>query len=165
MKKFFLILGLILVVLVFRHLLAPVLEQFELITYDVRSKVSIDEGAFSGQFHEADQRIVIVEVDDFSRKEISNHPELNLGSWPWRRDVWAEVLEFIEEGNPKVVMFDLIFNGVDESKPYDKRLEEAFNKYDNVVLATSLNNPKQVADIVKAKGIEEEIPNSEFSPT
>lgn len=161
MKKIFLILGIVLTVIVIQFLFTPVFEQMELVSYDLRAKMATDFGPFSGKFQHADQNIVIVAIDDYSRNEIANNPQLNLGSWPWRRDVWAEVVNFIEKGKPKAILFDIIFNSVNSSFSYDSELSNTFRKYDNIVIATSLNNPKSVRD----KADNKEVLNNYFIPT
>ena len=130
-------------------------DRLELLSYDWRARIATDKGPFSGKFKAADKKIVIVSIDDFSRKEISKNPQLNLGSWPWSRDVWAGVVDFIEKGEPKAVLFDLVFNDLNENSWNDRRFAQALRRYDNVVLGTSLNDHEFTKDIV----------NSDYSPT
>ena len=168
MKKALLILGIILLVVLLEPIFAMVLgfDQLEMVTYDMRAKVALDKGPFAKKFKHADKKIVIVAIDDFSKKELANHPELDLGSWPWRRDVWAQVVDFIEQGEPKVVLFDLIFNDINYGYSYDRTFANALRKYDNVVLATSLNDPKKVIDNLSPENKKRvEIANSDFVPT
>lgn len=163
MKKILLILGIVTAVVAVQFLLTYIfdLEQLELVTYDLRAKYAIDSGLFKSKFKHVDPNIVIVTVDDYSKNEIANHPELNLGSWPWRRDVWAEVVNFIEKGKPKAILFDLIFNGFNSSYSYDSKLADTFRKYNNIVIATSLNDPKNRVDKYGNK----EVISNYFIPT
>lgn len=163
MKKNKLIFWIVLLVFIFERIISAtsLFERLELITYDIRAKISTDYGPFNKKFKHADKNIVIVTVDDFSRKEIAKNPQLDLGSFPWRRDVWADVLDFIEKGEPKVVLFDLIFNELNENSWNDRRFAQELRKYDNVVLATSLNDPKYLVDKLP-KG--SEIENSNYLP-
>lgn len=174
MKKVLMITGIIIAVVFLRYLLTPVLEQLEMLSYDARAYISSDSGPFSGEFKHADKNIVIVTVDDYSMQEISKHPELNLGSWPWRRNVWGEMLDFVEEGKPKAVLFDLIFSNTNDNTPYDREFGLTLRKYNNVVLATTLNSRQSLVEYFSNKyqydRMEDfkkavEINNSDFLPT
>lgn len=137
-------------------------QHLELLTYDLRAKLSTDWGPFNKRFKHADKNIVIVSLDDYSRREIAKNPQLDLGSFPWRRDVWAGVVDFIEKGEPKAILFDLIFTELNENSWNDRKFAQTLRKYDNVVLATSLNDPKYLVDrLPKGSGVE----NSDYSPT
>lgn len=137
------------------------LQRLELITYDIRAKISTDYGPFNKSFKHADKNIVLVVIDDYSRKEIAKNPQLDLGSFPWRRDVWAGVVDFIEKGEPKAILLDLVFNELNENSWNDRRFAQVLRKYNNVVLATSLNDPKYLVDRLP-KGTE--IENSDYLP-
>lgn len=145
-KNILIILGIILFIVIFERLisLTSFFNKLELMTYDIRAKIAVDSGPFGKKFKHADKNIVIVAIDDYSRKEIAQHPVLdeNLGSFPWHRSVWGGVLDYIEQGQPKTVLFDFIFNGLNENSLNDRKFSRVLRKYDNVVLATSLNDPK-----------------------
>lgn len=164
MKKSFLIIIIALVVIFVRYLFAPVFNQLELISYDWRSKMALDGQYFAGKFKPADKsNIVIIEVDDYSKIELSKHPDLNLGPWPWRRDVWSTVVKYLERSNPKAILFDLIFSDNAQTHSFeDTKLSWMMRSYDNVVIATSLNHPKSLVDKYKTKDL---IKNSDFLPT
>lgn len=162
-KNTLLILGLVLIVVFIERLLAltTIWDRLELLTYDIRAKIATDFGPFNSHFKHADKKIVIVAIDDYSRKEISKNPQLDLGSFPWRRNVWAGVVDFIEKGEPKAVLFDLIFNDLNENTWNDRTFAQSLRQYDNVVLATSLNDPKYLVDKLP-QGTEVE--NSDYLP-
>lgn len=164
MKKHWLILGIILLVVVFERLISfsSLFEKLELITYDIRARIATDYGPFNKSFKHADKNIVVVTIDDYSRKEIAKNPQLGLGSFPWKRDVWAGIIDFIEQGKPKAILFDLIFTELNENTWNDRRFAQSLRQYGNVVLATSLNDPKYLVDRLP-KG--SEIENSNYSPT
>lgn len=162
-KRLLLILGIILLVFLSEHILSvgtPLFKQLELLTYDLRAKLSVDSGPFGDKFKHVDKKIVIVAIDDYSSKEIAKNPQLDLGSFPWRRDVWGGLVDFIEQGKPKAILFDLLFSGLNDNSWNDRRFAYALRKYDNVALATSLNNPKYLVNDVSKKSIV----NSDFSP-
>lgn len=163
MKKHWLILGIIIAVVLFERILSatPLFSQLELITYDIRAKLAVDRGLLGNKFKHADKKIVIVAIDDYSQKEIAKNPQLDINSWPWRRDVWGGVVDFIEKGDPKAIMFDIVFNDLNENSWNDRRFAKSLRKYDNVVLGTSLNDPKYLVD----KFGTNDIVNSEYLPT
>lgn len=163
-NKFLLILGLIAFVVVVEFIFSytSVFKRLELMTYDLRAKFAVDNGPFTKRFKSADKKIVIVAIDDYSRKEMSKNPEINLGSWPWPRDVWSGVVDFIEKGEPKAILFDIIFANLNENPWNDRRFAQTLRKYDNIVLATALNNPKYLVDKSKKGTV---IENSDYSPT
>lgn len=164
MKKYRLILGIVLLVIIFERLitLTSLSQKLELITYDTRAKIATDWGPFNKSFKHADKNIVLISLDDYSRKEIAKNPQLNLGSFPWRRDVWAGLTDFIEKGEPKAILFDLIFTELNENTWNDRKFAQALRKYNNVVLATSLNDPKYLVDRLPK---DYEIENSNYLPT
>lgn len=161
MKKSLLISGIVLLIVIVQLLFRSVFEQLELVSYDFRAQFATDFGPFAKRFKHADSNIVVVTEDDYSNNEIANNPQLNLGSWPWRRDVWAEMVNFIEKGKPKAILFDIIFNNVNSAFSYDAKLADTFRKYDNIVLAASVNHPKSMVD----KFGNSEVINNYFVPT
>lgn len=163
-RKRSLILGIVLLVIIFERLISmtSLFQNLELMTYDLRAKFSTDHGPFNKSFKHADKNIVIITLDDYSRREIAKNPQLNLGSFPWRRDVWAGVVDFIEKGEPKAILFDLIFTELNENTWNDRKFAQTLRKNNNVVLATSLNDPKYLVDRLP-NGYEVE--NSDYLPT
>ena len=164
MKKNWLILGVILFIVLFERILSSLhlFDQLELMTHDFRAKLAVDKGPFGDKFKHADKRIVIIAIDDYSRKEIAKNPQLGIGSWPWKRDVWAGVVDFVQKGEPKAILFDLIFNDLNENSWNDRKFAQSLRKHNNVILATSLNDPKYLVDKLP-KG--SEIENSAYLPT
>lgn len=164
MNRAKLIVGIIVAVFIFERLLSltPLYKNIELATYDFRAKLSTDKGLFNSKFKHAEKKIVIVAVDKASRKALAKNSDLDLKTWPWRRDVWADVLSFVEKGDPKAVIFDMVFNELNENSWNDRRFAQTLRGYKNVVLATELSNPKYLVDKMP-KG--EEIENSPYVPT
>lgn len=164
MKKNLWIIWIIFVVILFERVLSlsGFINQLELLTYDTFSKIATDNGPFHKQFKPADKNIVIIAIDDYSRKEIAKNPQLNLGSFPWPRNVWGDVVNYIEKGKPKAILFDLIFNELNENKSNDEKFANELKKYNNVILATSLNDPKFLVDKLPK---DTEIQNSNYLPT
>lgn len=163
-KKALIIFGLIILAIILERVIAAtsIFKQLELISYDLRAKIATDYGPFNKRFKHTDKDIVIIAIDDYSRREISDNPQLDIGSWPWRRDVWSGLTKFIEKGEPKAILFDLIFNDLNENPWNDRRFAQTLRRYDNVVLATSLNDPKYLVDKNKNQT---KIVNAQYLPT
>lgn len=96
--------------------------------------------------------IVIVSVDEKSIKEI--------GRWPWRRDVMAELINKISEGRPKVIGIDIMFTER-ENRETDEKLAKAVREAGNVVLATAFIVPKR-KEIIAPKEIPDSLWDSAF---
>jgi adenylate cyclase len=75
----------------------------------------------------ASQEIVIVAIDNDSIQ--------NIGRWPWKRSVHANLLTAIEKQKPVVVGFDVSFLEPGEVRE-DSQFSLALKKFDNVVLAS-----------------------------
>lgn len=163
MKKRLLIFGIILLVVFFERIFAKFLfNPLEMMTYDLRSKIATDYGPFEDKFKHADRNIVIVAIDDYSRKEFSNNPQLNVGSFPWKRETWIDVIDFIEQGKPKAVLFDVIFEGINDHSDSDLKFAKTLKKYNNIVLASTLNDPKI---LFHGSDNPSRVENSDFIPT
>ena len=87
----------------------PLLEA-ELYTRDLRVRF--------GQTAPVSPEIVFIAIDKatykdiLSEEEVAADPalaEMSTGSWPWRRSVWASVIQRITDAGAKVVGLDLMF--------------------------------------------------------
>ncbi|HOP94976.1 MAG TPA: CHASE2 domain-containing protein [Dictyoglomaceae bacterium] len=72
--------------------------------------------------------IVIIGIDDNSIFEI--------GNWPWKRNLHAELLDVLKEGKPKLIVFDILF---DTSTPEDKIFSTKLKEINSVVLANYMS--------------------------
>lgn len=97
------------------------LEGFEARTYDLRFK------SLRGPIP-VHPDIAIIAIDDKSIQA--------LGRFPWTRQQYARLLERLEAGKPKVLLFDVFFPEA-ESAEVDQALAEAIRRAGNVVLATT----------------------------
>lgn len=57
-------------------------------------------------YSQADERIVIVDVDDYSIETMSDYA----GRWPWPRSIHAELIEMIHAAGARVLAFDIFFS-------------------------------------------------------
>ncbi len=85
--------------------------------------------------------IAIVYIDEKSLAEI--------GRWPWRRDVVAQLVRKISSGGPKVIGLDIMLSER-ESEESDQQLSMAIKEAGNVVLPLSFVIPRDQT----GKGIE-----------
>lgn len=120
----------------------PFFRTMEMKTYDLRFQFLADPS-------EADRGIVLVEVDDFSLDRMS---QAGLGRFPWPRDIYADLLDYLARGKPRVVMFDLLFLEEDRAtvgsgqpdqitgKEADQRLVEVTRSLGRVVHALEVND-------------------------
>lgn len=74
--------------------------------YDQRHRV------LRGQIS-APENVVLVMVDETSIAQLKN----SLGRFPWPRWIYGEALQFIASGQPKAVVFDILFSEPDLSAP------------------------------------------------
>ncbi len=76
-----------------------------------------------------DERIVVVEIDDLSIQEI--------GQFPIARHYYAQFLDRLNEAQPSVVAFDIVFA---ETSTDDQTFATAMDQLNRVVLAQSWDN-------------------------
>lgn len=72
------------------------------------------------------QDIVVIGIDDYSLRNIPSR-------WPWKRSVYAELLNILEEERTKAVFFDLTFIGTTEETE-DKVFLEAIKNFSGEIL-------------------------------
>ena len=81
--------------------------------------------------------ISVVTVDDVSFEYLWD----KYGEWPIPRDVYAKLIDRIEQSNPKIIVFDLLFiKSLKSSAAADKKLIDTVNKYDNIYMAMNFDN-------------------------
>ena len=116
-------------------------------TFDIRQNFILNEGV-----RNPSKDIVIIAIDDASYEYILD----KYGEWPLKRDVYAEIVDFIESQNPKSIAFDLMFvKSIRSSEKSDEALINIFKKYDNVF--TSMNLDLQPDDLRLAPILPESI--------
>lgn len=80
--------------------------------------------------HPADERIVIVAIDDAAMAR--------LGRWPWPRAIHGELIERISQSNPAVIGYDVNFPETSD-EINDRALSQALRDAGNVVLPIELS--------------------------
>lgn len=77
--------------------------------------------------------IVVLAIDDATLEK--------LGEWPISRDVYADLVNYLEQKNPQAIVFDLMFlKSVKSNAETDKYLADTMNKYNNIYTAMNFDN-------------------------
>jgi adenylate cyclase len=99
-----------------------VFKRLEWISYDWRMKL------FNAD-KQAPENVVVILIDEASLQYMNSEA----GRWPWPRSVHADLLDFLSLGNPRAVVFDILFvenqlredNATSALNLHDQRLIEA----------------------------------------
>lgn len=117
--------------------LSSFIDSVENRTFDLRQSIMINEGA-----KKPNKDIVIVAIDDATYEYILD----NYGEWPLPRDIYANIINYLEKQSPRAIAFDLMFVKSLKSKTLaDEALINTFKKYDNIF--TSMNFDNQSEDL------------------
>ena len=119
------------------------LQRIEWISFDWRMQ-------HLGAHRPAPENIALVLVDDASLQ----YMDRLVGRWPWPRSVFADLIDFINLGEPRAIIFDMLFvehqQGA-EGAAHDRRLMDATREAGRVFHAMQLmednmdeGNPKAV---------------------
>ena len=88
--------------------------------------------------------IVILAVDDASLESLWD----KYGEWPIPRNVYADMINYLEAQNPQAIIFDLLFiKSMRTAESADKYLADTMNKYNNVY--AGMNFDDQTEDVRK----------------
>ena len=90
--------------------------KIENISYDIYQSLFIEKSNFDD--------VVVIDIDEKSIGEI--------GQFPWRRDVFANLIERLNQYGVSVITFDIFFSEEDRQNP--KNILEEFNIENNSVL-------------------------------
>jgi adenylate cyclase len=102
-------------------------------TYDARVRAAARPGG-------ADPNIVIIDVDTPSFDRLRER----LGRWPWTRRVWTQLVDYVGEGRPKAIVFDVFFSGASDDPAVDQEFAAALGKSGRVVLAYTFTSEDEV---------------------
>ena len=110
-------------------------------TFDLRQSVISKHRA-------ASKDIVIITIDDASYEYALD----NIGEWPLPRGLYADLVEFVEQQNPRLIAFDMLFvKSAKNNTTDDKKLADVFRKYNNVF--TAMNFDYQSEDLRKPQDL------------
>lgn len=142
-KNIIIILSLIVFFTLIGHFLSNTFffKHLELLSYDLRSKFNTDNSIAGKNLKHADRDIVIVAIDNDSLNTLMANKKSNSSTQPWEIGVWKNIVNFIEKGEPKAVMFDMVFEKVQDEPWYNRTFAGMLRKYDSTVLGTYLDKP------------------------
>ncbi|MBI4466407.1 MAG: adenylate/guanylate cyclase domain-containing protein [Acidobacteria bacterium] len=98
--------------------------------------------------------IVIIDIDNPSFAALSEA----VGRWPWTRRLWAELVKFLQQGKPGLIVFDAIFSGR-ESEEADREFAQAMAEAGNVALSYVFVN-YQAEDVPGSRPATQEVPGA-----
>lgn len=143
-KKIFFILF-VLILISFAFIFSSFICRLENVSQDWKQNLSLSLWQSRNKSSILKDNIIILSIDDLTSFDLSNHPGLNLNKWPLSRTTWAEAVDFIEKGKPKVLSVAIPFKNYEEvtlsEQSSDIILSNTLKKYNNIVLATVLGSP------------------------
>ena len=112
----------------------PLLKTVEWKIYDLEFRAL-------AQPKKASADIVMIKIDDESIEKMDR--ALDLGRFPWPRDVYKDLLNYLGRATPRAVAFDLLFLEKDKSTDgpsRDQDLVEETRRMGNVIHAVEVND-------------------------
>jgi len=120
------LIGLAVIALTFGLHFSGALTTLENISYDWRMKTLRSEAA-------APDDVAVILIDEASLRAM----DPVVGRWPWPRSVHADVIDFLALGNPRAIVFDILFSEADSADD-DQRLASATADAGNVIHAMQI---------------------------
>lgn len=109
------------------------LESIELKTLDFRFGVK-------NRVIKPDPNIVIVNIDDNSLELLQNE----FGNWPWNRNAYIKLINYLESKKVDSIAFDLMFIGHQTgNEKFDKELAQTVAKNKNIYVSMNFDNSDQ----------------------
>ncbi len=106
-------------------------------TFDLRQTILVNS-----KYKKTNKDIVLITIDDASYEYLLGE----YGEWPIPRDVYAQLINYLEKQKPKTIAFDLMFiKSIKSKSQADAALINAITSYDNVY--TSMNFDNQSYDV------------------
>lgn len=121
-------------------------------TFDLRQRVLVEsyyKKDNKGNYIEnkkVNKDIVIITIDDASFEYLAR----KFGEWPAPRNIYADLINYVEKQNPKAIAFDFMFvKSLKSKNNADMALTKAITGYDNVFVAMNLDGmPEDVRPAV-----------------
>jgi adenylate cyclase len=98
----------------------PALEKLETLSVDFRQQ------KFANLDREPASELIHIDIDEESLKIL----EKAYGRWPWPRSAYRSALEFLSKGEPKMILFDILFT--EPQAGHDQELAEISKALGNV---------------------------------
>lgn len=101
-------------------------------TFDYRQSIRI-----SHKQPVPNKDIVVLAIDDASLEYLWD----KYGEWPIPRNVYGDIINYIEKDQPQAIVFDLLFiKSIRTEKGADKIFTDAINKYKNTYVGMNFDN-------------------------
>lgn len=128
----FFLIALVIVFFIQNTKLESFLSSIEDKTFDLRQSIIV-----STKNKKPNQDIVLITIDESSYEYLLG----KYGEWPLPRDIYAQLINYLEKQNPRAIAFDLMFIKSMKSKPLaDKILAQTVNANDNVYVAMNFDD-------------------------
>ena len=101
-KKYIYLGGIFLLLIIIKFINPPIIQKVSFLNYDFYQKV-FNRGEVKG--------VTIIDIDEKSIAQV--------GQFPWRRDTYSKILENLNQHNPRVIAFDIVFSEKDKQNPKD----------------------------------------------
>jgi len=105
-KKYIYLSAIFLLLIIIKFINPSFIQKISFINYDFYQKV-FNRGEIND--------ITIIDIDEKSIAKI--------GQFPWRRDVYSKILKNLNQHNPQVIAFDIVFSEEDKQNPKDLLLQ------------------------------------------
>ncbi|MBE7704209.1 MAG: diguanylate cyclase [Cyanobacteria bacterium SIG29] len=114
----------------------PQKETKELINYMENKSFDIRQRIISKE-KKSNNDIVIITVDDPSYEFLIE----KYGDWPVPRNVYGDIVEYVQSQNPKYIVFDLLFiKSLKRIPGSDSKFLKIYDKYDNIYTALNFDD-------------------------
>ena len=100
----------------------PLFERLDALSLDTQARLVAQPHYFKDA--------IVIDIDDASLRELQGY----FGAWPYKRDTYAKLIDYLGEQGAQVVVMDLVFADAREG---DAQLRAALGRSRNVVLAAT----------------------------
>lgn len=83
--------------------------------------------------------IIVLEFDNHSLEVLGDSP--SFGRWPWKRNIYEPLLEYISLGSPKGILFDILFTEVSDNDRYLVNVTKNINNISHAFYFSNSSNP------------------------
>ena len=89
---------------------------------------------------EPSDKIAVLEIDDATVESLWE----KYGEWPAPRNIYADLVNYLEKDKPQAIVFDLMFlKSINPESNSDKLFVETLNKYDNIYVGITFDDREE----------------------
>jgi adenylate cyclase len=119
------------------------MQRLENVTYDARVRALDRKFANDPATLEEAKKYIVIDIDNASFDGLKPL----LGRWPWSRQVWAEVIRWVNTGNPKLIGVDIVYSGAEDKPGVDTDFARVIERSGKVVLAYNITPGVQIETV------------------